>query len=255
MNNFEIHTPLAASELVVVHHGHILATVLGIHAPEVAPSFVVASPQCHSIFVQTETTPNDDSLKFIPGLGIGGEGIAECRTSQTVPQARDLLNIHGVIFRWLTTFGSQEDRETAGPQDTQILDTDSEMGVLVQRCDIEVGNERMLMYYMLKVKGVKGVEQACSYFPAVLPLTDDKLDEEEAIALDELAKLEERLVKNGKNKDSSDINQTPDPKPKEHIITEELQLVCLRKPQCLRAHPDCSTHHPLFPRKVDVRYK
>ncbi|KAG1877948.1 hypothetical protein DFJ58DRAFT_648188 [Suillus subalutaceus] len=37
----------------------------------------------HSMFVQMETTPNDDSLKFIPGLGIVGAGVAEFRASRT----------------------------------------------------------------------------------------------------------------------------------------------------------------------------
>ncbi|KAG1891168.1 hypothetical protein F4604DRAFT_1876324 [Suillus subluteus] len=188
----------STSALAAVHRGPTLATVSGIHALEVAPSFGVVPPQCRSMFVQMETTPNDNSLKFIPGLVLKPE-------------------IYSILC-WLATFGSQEDRETAGPQNTQILDTDSETVVMIKellethvrptimedggdmeyrefsdeglvkvqwkescrRCSSSV---RMLIYYMPEVKGVKGVEQ-------------------EVIALDELAKLEQRLVKNGKNKDS-----------------------------------------------------
>jgi hypothetical protein len=115
------------------------------------------------MFIQTETTPNDDTLKFIPGVGVMGEGTAEfldMRSALKSPLAIHLMGIEGVkaIFYgpdfvavskdsknpWailkpeihsilmeyfsasLPLFRSEEDREAAGPQDTHILDTDSE---------------------------------------------------------------------------------------------------------------------------------
>lgn len=217
------------------------------------------------MFIQTEVTPNDDSLKFIPGVGVMGEGTAEfldTRSALKSPLAIRLMGIEGVkaIFYgpdfvtvskdsenpWailkpeiysilmehfsagLPLFRSEEDKEAAGPQDTRILDTDSETVAMIKELletrvrpaimedggDIEYrgfndegfvkvklkgscrgcsssavtlksGIERMLMHYIPEVKGVEQI-----------------LDEEEVIALDEFAKLEERLAKNGKNKDS-----------------------------------------------------
>ncbi|KAG1825486.1 scaffold protein Nfu/NifU N terminal-domain-containing protein [Suillus subaureus] len=245
-------TPVRAA----VNRGPTLATASGIHAPKAAPSFGIATPQCRSMFIQTETTPNDDSLKFIPGVGVMGEGTAEfldTRSALKSPLAIRLMGIEGVkaIFYgpdfvtvskdsenpWavlkpeiysilmehfsagLPLFRSEEDREAAGPQDTQILDTDSETVAMIKElletrvrpaimedCDegfvkvklkgscrgcsssavtLKSGIERMLMHYIPEVKGVEQI-----------------LDEEETIALDEFAKLEERLAKNGKNKDS-----------------------------------------------------
>ncbi|KAG2345368.1 HIRA-interacting protein 5 [Suillus weaverae] len=248
-----------------VHRGPTLTTASGIHAPKAAPSFSVAPPQCRSMFIQTEITPNDDSLKFIPGVGVMDEGTAEfldTRSALKSPLAIRLMGIEGVkaIFYgpdfvtvskdsenpWavlkpeiysilmehfsagLPLFRSEEDKEAAGPQDTRILDTDSETVAMIKELlesrvrpaimedggDIEYrgfsdegfvkvklkgscrgcsssavtlksGIERMLMHYIPEVKGVEQI-----------------LDEEEVIAMDEFAKLEERLAKNGKSKDS-----------------------------------------------------
>ncbi|KIJ21399.1 hypothetical protein PAXINDRAFT_151914 [Paxillus involutus ATCC 200175] len=215
------------------------------------------------MFIQTETTPNDDSLKFIPGVPVMGEGTAEfldTRSALPSPLAIRLMGIEGVkaVFYgpdfvtvskdsenpWavvkpeiysilmehfsagLPLFRSQEDRDAAGPQDTKILDTDSETVAMIKElletrvrpaimedggdieyrefsdeglvkvklkgscrgCDsstvtLKSGIERMLMHYIPEVKGVEQV-----------------LDEEETIALDEFAKLEQRLA-HKENKD------------------------------------------------------
>ncbi|EEB87293.1 hypothetical protein MPER_15421, partial [Moniliophthora perniciosa FA553] len=51
------------------------------------------------MFIQTETTPNDDSLKFIPGIPVMGEGTAEfldTRSALASPLAIRLMGIEGV---------------------------------------------------------------------------------------------------------------------------------------------------------------
>ena len=122
------------------------------------------------MFIQTETTPNDDSLKFIPGVPVmGEEGTAEfldTRSALASPLAIRLMGVEGVstvfygpdfitvskdsenpwsivkpeIYSLLmehfssgqALFRTAEDRENAGPQDTRILDTDSETVAMVK---------------------------------------------------------------------------------------------------------------------------
>jgi len=127
------------------------------------------------MFIQTESTPNDDSLKFIPGvpvmdsLGEGAPTSAEfldTKTSLRSPLALRLMGIEGVkavfygpdfvtvskdsennwavvkpeIYSMLmeffssgqSLFRSVEDSEAAGPQDTKILDTDSETVAMIK---------------------------------------------------------------------------------------------------------------------------
>lgn len=121
------------------------------------------------MFIQTETTPNDDSLKFIPGVSVMEDGTAEfvdTRSALKSPLAIRLFGIEGVtaVFygpdfvtvskdsdtAWSVVkpevyatlmehfssgqplFRSEEDREAAGPQDTRILDTDSETVAMVK---------------------------------------------------------------------------------------------------------------------------
>lgn len=51
------------------------------------------------MFIQTEQTPNDDSLKFIPGTPVLGNGTAEfldVRSSMKSPLAKQLFQIEGV---------------------------------------------------------------------------------------------------------------------------------------------------------------
>jgi Fe-S cluster biogenesis protein NfuA len=121
------------------------------------------------MFIQTESTPNDDSLKFIPGVSVMGEGTAEfldTRAALASPLALRLMGIDGIneVFygpdfvtvskandvAWAVVkpevyallmehfssgaplFRSDEDRATAGPQDTRILDTDSETVAMIK---------------------------------------------------------------------------------------------------------------------------
>jgi NFU1 iron-sulfur cluster scaffold homolog, mitochondrial len=121
------------------------------------------------MFIQTETTPNDDSLKFIPGVDVMTEGTAEfvdTRSALASPLAIRLMGIDGVtaVFygpdfvtvskendvQWAVVkpevyatlmehfssgsplFRSEEDRANAGPQDTRILDTDSETVAMIK---------------------------------------------------------------------------------------------------------------------------
>ncbi len=47
-------------------------------------------------------------------------------------QARNILSSHGALLVWSGSFPNAEDRENAGPQDTRILDTDSETVAMVK---------------------------------------------------------------------------------------------------------------------------
>jgi Fe-S cluster biogenesis protein NfuA len=121
------------------------------------------------MFIQTESTPNDDSLKFIPGVSVMGDGTAEfldTRSSLSSPLAIRLMGVEGVraifygpdfvtvskdsenpwsvikpevysiLMEFFSSgqalFRSEEDRENAGPQDTKILDTDSETVAMIK---------------------------------------------------------------------------------------------------------------------------
>ena len=127
------------------------------------------------MFIQTEATPNEDSLKFIPGAPVmdsldeSGPTTVEfldTKAALVSPLALRLLGIDGVtaVFygpdfvtvskdsdnSWAVTkpeiysvlmeffssgkplFRSTEDREAAGPQDTKILDTDSETIAMIK---------------------------------------------------------------------------------------------------------------------------
>jgi Fe-S cluster biogenesis protein NfuA len=121
------------------------------------------------MFIQTETTPNEDSLKFIPGVPVMGDGTAEfldTRSALVSPLAIRLMGVEGVsaVFygpdfvtvskdsenRWAVVkpeiysiimeffssgqelFRTEEEREKAGPQDTRILDTDSETVAMIK---------------------------------------------------------------------------------------------------------------------------
>lgn len=122
------------------------------------------------MFIQTESTPNDESLKFIPGVPVMGEGstaeFLDTHSALSSPLAIRLMGIEGVhtlfygpdfvtvsktsehpwsvvkpeIYSTLMEFfssgqplfRSREDRENAGPQDTRILDTDSETVAMIK---------------------------------------------------------------------------------------------------------------------------
>ncbi|CAO3590345.1 unnamed protein product [Absidia cylindrospora] len=56
--------------------------------------------QVRTMFIQTEQTPNDDSLKFIPGVPVLEKGTAEfldVRSSMLSPLAKTLFQIDGVV--------------------------------------------------------------------------------------------------------------------------------------------------------------
>lgn len=121
------------------------------------------------MFIQTENTPNDDSLKFIPGCPVMESGTAEfldTKSALASPLALRLMGIQGItgvfygpdfvtvskdsenawavlkpeIYSLLmeffssgqALFRSAEDRDSAGPQDTKILDTDSEVVAMIK---------------------------------------------------------------------------------------------------------------------------
>jgi Fe-S cluster biogenesis protein NfuA len=130
------------------------------------------------MFIQTETTPNGDSLKFIPGVPVMETGSAEfldTRSALVSPLALRLFGIEGVkgvfygpdfitvtkdgenpwavvkpevysiLMEHFSTasataspsggqplFRSEEDRANAGPQDTRILDSDSDTVAMIK---------------------------------------------------------------------------------------------------------------------------
>lgn len=227
-----------------------------------APSFPTSSSAQHqqkrTMFIQTESTPNEDSLKFLPGRPVMSSGTHEfldTRSSMASPLAKKLFNIPGVVgvfygpdfvtvskdpsHTWSTLkpeiYSSIMENFTAnhplftdpdsaqGSSDTVILDTDSEVVAMIKElldtrvrpaiqedggdleyrgfgedtdgivkvklkgscrgCDsstvtLKSGIERMLKHYIPEVQGVEQV-----------------LDPEDEIALDEFAKLEQKLEK------------------------------------------------------------
>jgi NFU1 iron-sulfur cluster scaffold homolog, mitochondrial len=123
-----------------------------------------------SLFIQTESTPNEDSLKFIPGSEVMGQhGTAEfldTRSALASPLAIRLMGIQGItgifygpdfvtvskdsenpwavlkpeiysiLMEHFTSnaplFRSEEERENAGPQDTRINEDDSETVAMIK---------------------------------------------------------------------------------------------------------------------------
>ncbi|KAF7306463.1 hypothetical protein MIND_00437500 [Mycena indigotica] len=212
-----------------------------------------------SMFIQTESTPNSDSVKFLPGVDVmGPSGTAEfldTRSALSSPLAIRLMGIDGVtavfygpdfvtvskdsentwsvikpeIYALLmehfssgqALFRSEEDRANAGPQDTRILDTDSETVAMIKELletrvrpaimedggDIEYRGFDQEGDALVKVK-LKGSCRGCDsstvtlksgiermlmhYIPEVKGV-EQVLDQEEEIALSEFDKLEQRL--------------------------------------------------------------
>ncbi|KAB5594301.1 NifU-like protein [Ceratobasidium theobromae] len=217
-----------------------------------------------SMFIQTESTPNDDSIKFIPGTTVMSNGTAEfvdTRAALASPLAIRLFGIEGVraVFfgpdfvtvskdsenTWSTIkpeiysvlmehftsgaplFRSDEDRDAAGPQDTKILDTDSDTVAMIKELletrvrpsimedggDIEYrGFDEATGTVKVKLKGScrgcssstvtlkTGIERMMMHYIPDVKSVEQVLDQEEAIALDEFAKLERRIQEKGKKK-------------------------------------------------------
>ncbi|KAG6857662.1 hypothetical protein H0H87_010231 [Tephrocybe sp. NHM501043] len=219
-----------------------------------------------SMFIQTETTPNDDSLKFIPGVPVMGEGTAEfldTRSALASPLAIRLMGVEGVtgifygpdfvtvskdsevtwavmkpeIYSLLmeyfssgqSLFRSDEDRENAGPQDTRILDTDSETVAMIKELletrvrpaimedggDIEYRgfDEDGDGLVRVKLKGScrgcssstvtlkSGIERMMMHYIPEVKGVEQILDQEEEIALEEFNKLEQKLSGKAASKD------------------------------------------------------
>lgn len=209
-----------------------------------------------SMFIQTETTPNDDSLKFIPGVAVMEEGTAEFLDTKSAlksPLAIRLMGIEGVtsVFygpdfvtvskdsetSWSVVkpeiysilmeffsseqplFRSQEDRDSAGPQDTRILDTDSETVAMIKELletrvrpaimedggDIEYRTFTDDGIVQVKLKGScrgcssstvtlkTGIERMMMHYIPEVKGVEEVVDQEQAIALEEFEKLEKRL--------------------------------------------------------------
>jgi len=222
------------------------------------------------MFIQTETTPNEDSLKFIPGVDVMQDGTAEfldTRSALSSPLAIRLMGIEGVksvfygpdfvtvskdsettwavikpeVYSTLMEFFSsgqplfrtQEDRDAAGPQDTRILETDTETVAMIKELletrvrpaimedggDIEYRSfDEGSGIVEVKLKGScrgcesstvtlkSGIERMMMHYIPEVKGVEQVLDIEETIALSEFEKLEQRLdaqhTKQGSSKDS-----------------------------------------------------
>lgn len=210
------------------------------------------------MFIQTEVTPNDDSLKFLPGCDVMQEGSAEfldTRSALASPLALRLMGVEGVravfygpdfvtvskesevswavvkpeIYSFLMEhfssgqplFKSDADKDAAGPQDTRILDTDSDTVAMIKELlatrvrpaimedggDIEYRDFSDDGIVQVKLKGScrgcssstvtlkTGIERMMMHYIPEVKGVEQVLDQEETIALDEFNKLEQRLNK------------------------------------------------------------
>lgn len=209
------------------------------------------------MFIQTESTPNDDSLKFIPGVEVMPEGSAEfldTRSALSSPLALHLMGVEGVravfygpdfvtvskdadipwsvikpeVYSLLMEhfsagkplFRSDAERDAAGPQDTRILDTDTDTVAMIKELlatrvrpaimedggDIEYrsfSEDDGIVY--LKLKGScrgcassavtlkTGIERMMMHYIPEVKGVEQVLDQEEEIALKEFEKLEKKL--------------------------------------------------------------
>ncbi|KAH9836796.1 HIRA-interacting protein 5 [Rhodofomes roseus] len=249
------HFSASATCSASLHHGLTLATYSTTH-PSRQTHSMERPMQYRSMFIQTETTPNEDSLKFIPGVPVMDDGTAEfldTKSALTSPLAIRLMGIEGVksVFygpdfvtvgkdaetQWSVVkpeiystlmeffssgqslFRSEEDREAAGPQDTRILDTDSETVAMIKELletrvrpaimedggDIEYRGLTDDGYVRVKLKGScrgcdsstvtlkSGIERMLMHYIPEVKGVEQVLDLEEEIALDEFQKLEQRI--------------------------------------------------------------
>ncbi|KAH7104529.1 scaffold protein Nfu/NifU N terminal-domain-containing protein [Auriculariales sp. MPI-PUGE-AT-0066] len=220
-----------------------------------------------TMFIQTEQTPNEESLKFIPGVQVMGSGSAEfldTRSALTSPLAIRLMGIDGVkgvfygpdfvtvskdsetpwpvlkpeIYATLMEhfsagvplFRSQEEHDAAGPQDTRILDTDSETVAMIKELldsrvrpaimedggDIEYRGFSEDGVVSVKLKGScrgcdsstvtlkSGIERMLMHYIPEVTAVEQIIDQEETIALDEFTKFEQQLAKKQQRQQSQD---------------------------------------------------
>ncbi|KAG1827138.1 uncharacterized protein BJ212DRAFT_1443290 [Suillus subaureus] len=176
----------------------VVVTTTKSSQPQFVPQRLFSNTgECRSIFIQMQTTPNDDSIRFILGLGVMGEGIAEFCASRTALKSSLVYSILMEQFpAGLPLFGS---RETAVPQDNRILDMDSEpIATIKELVDSHVRFAIMeddgdIEYQGFSDEGLVEVKwkESCRG-----PWMKRRL-----FAIDEVAKLEQRLATNGNNKD------------------------------------------------------
>ncbi|KLO11297.1 HIRA-interacting protein 5 [Schizopora paradoxa] len=247
------------------HHGGLLQNVASSSKVRLHDVQRRAPSLARSMFIQTESTPNDDSLKFIPGVDVMKDGSAEFLDTKSAlisPLAIRLMGIEGVraVFygpdfvtvskdsevTWAVVkpevysilmeffssgqplFRSDEDRDAAGPQDTRILDTDSETVAMIKELlvtrvrpaimedggDIEFRDFTEDGIVQLKLKGScrgcssstvtlkTGIERMMMHYIPEVKGVEQVLDQEETIALEEFNKLEQRLNQQPTKKDS-----------------------------------------------------
>jgi len=214
------------------------------------------------MFIQTETTPNADSLKFIPGTPVmesgGSAEFLDTRAALASPLALRLLGIEGVKsvfygpdFVTVTKDGEnawavvkpevysvlmehfaggeqqqrplfrsgEEDPSRAGPEDTRILETDSETVAMIKELldtrvrpaimedggDIEYRGFTDDGIVRIKLKGScrgcdsstvtlkTGIERMLMHYIPEVKGTEQVMDEEERMAQDEFSRFEQRL--------------------------------------------------------------
>ncbi|GJJ09385.1 hypothetical protein Clacol_003607 [Clathrus columnatus] len=210
------------------------------------------------MFIQTEQTPNEDSLKFIPGVPVMTSGSAEfldTRSALASPLAIRLMGIDGVkgvfygpdfvtvskhsetawpvmkpeiystLMEFFTSgqdlFKSEQDRASAGPQDTKILDSDSETVAMIKELldsrvrpaimedggDLEFkGFDETNGVVKLMLKGScrgcdsstvtlkSGIERMLTHYIPEVKSVEQVLGDEERVALDEFEKLEKQIA-------------------------------------------------------------
>ncbi|KAG6814422.1 hypothetical protein H0H92_007425 [Tricholoma furcatifolium] len=252
--------------LTFVRHASIFSTASTHTFRQSTPRLKENPPMTRSMFIQTETTPNADSLKFIPGVPVMGEGTAEfldTRSALASPLALRLMGVEGVtsvfygpdfvtiakdsentwavikpeiyslLMEYFSSgqplFRSEEDRENAGPQDTRILDTDSETVAMIKELletrvrpsimedggDIEYrGFDESDGLVRVKLKGScrgcssstvtlkSGIERMMMHYIPEVKGVEQILDQDEEIALEEFNKLEQKLSDKTTQKDS-----------------------------------------------------
>ncbi|RXW16579.1 hypothetical protein EST38_g9276 [Candolleomyces aberdarensis] len=166
-------------------------------------------------------------------------------------------------------FRSEEDREAAGPQDTRILDTDSETVAMIKELletrvrpaimedggDIEYrGFDESDGLVRVKLKGsCRGCESSSVTLKSgiermLMHYIPEVLDQEEEIALNEFQKLEEKLSAKQGEKDSRDNQVAKALRRAKNmgVYVNNKKFAC---ESCIKGHRSSSCHHtdrPLF---------